>query len=282
MAKKLEAIKAKPRITYDETTSEFRKLDEEVNTLSSELSAARDAHEIIQEELSARQQALDESRATFREQDSALIDLKDQKASEEILVAVRKFRLARQRAIDDAEEESLAKDIEDSDAKLEALDQEVISLETAAAAAAAAYASAVVVSEGLQSRQDAASASIKRDEQRYAEVEASKDGLGALKLQVESDHRERVADKAPEAALMREDAAALKKETDDMVKPIKIAQMASDSLATLRKRVQAAKDRKAALDKEAQDLPKEIDSLEKEVEQMEKDAAPEPSCCVVM
>jgi predicted nucleic acid-binding Zn-ribbon protein len=282
LAAKLEVIRTKPRITYDETTTEFRRLDEEVNTLATELSAAKEAHEIIQEELSARQATLDESRKVYHEQDAALNELRDATASEEIVVAVRRMRLVQREALDKSSERALRDNISSAGMKAEELQSEIASLETNAAAAQLAVASAVAAAEGLDARGSVAAAEIRRQEKRYAEVAASKNGLGAIKVQVENDHTARVGSKKADAETKRAEAADLRKHSDEMAKPIRITQMAADSLDALRKRVQAAKERKAALDKEAAALPNEIASLEKEVEQMEKDAAPEPSCCTVM
>mmetsp|Transcript_53677 Transcript_53677/g.165116 ORF Transcript_53677/g.165116 Transcript_53677/m.165116 type:complete len:645 (-) Transcript_53677:14-1948(-) len=282
MAAKIEVIRTRPRISYDETTTEFRRLDDEVNTLSTELSAAKEAHEVIQEELSARQSKLDESRRIFQEQEGALTDLRDAKASEELLAAVRKARLARQHALQQQLEEDMREEIHTAEQRKDSLDQEIVELKSRLSASEAALAAAVAEAQGLKGREDNASDEVKRQERRHAEVAASKRGLGAVKEQVEHDFAARVGCKESEAADKRAEHQALRQRREEMSKPIRIAQMASDSLAALRKRVDDAKARKKALQDEAAKLPQEIADLEKEVEQMEKDAAPDPACCVAM
>lgn len=280
VAAKLSNIRSFPRQSYDESTSEFRRLDREVSHLSSELHAATEAHVIIQNELDSRHAALHEAACVYQEQSLAVEDIKFDLAAEIVLVDVKRRRFHRACATMSRREGDLTHENNVASEKASGLDVKIAAASAAVVAAEARRHEINVSNSALHERQEAAAKEISRQEARYAEVEESNQGIGGLKEQVEQQHREEVGTKPEEIEALKAETTQYESKVKDMEMPLRMATLAFSSIEDGKKRLQAAKDRSKALDDEEARLTKEIADLEKEVEQMEKDAAPE-GCCLV-
>jgi predicted nucleic acid-binding Zn-ribbon protein len=281
LAMKLEPIKTHPRQSYDETTSEFRRLDDEVNTLSSELSQAKEAYEVVQHELDTRHSILCESRRVFEEQHEAVEDIHEELRQDGILIAVQQHRSQTQRKKEKTAADALKEEVRDAELRKNNLASQIENGEKTLVMEKATIEAARLDMKNDNERQAKAEAEISRQKKRYDEVEESQQGLGGIKTRIEREHAEAVGTKETDAKAMRAETAELDKKTKEIEMPLRMAQMASDSINTLRKRIADAKKRSTDLDNEEKKLKEEIPNLEHEVAELEKEAN-KSGCCTVM
>ena len=288
LAAQAQKLRCSPKINEDSNTAQFRKLDDEVKGLKSEVRKTNEAMEVVQAELDKRDDALRQRRRLHEDNVHALAEAQENLRLEEITVEVQRMRYRRTVKAAEAEERHVAEELLAVEEQLRA---EQAKLEKAQ-------------KEGKDVQASILRLRVRQDEEENASAIIQKRTAEIEELEKLVEHCERVVsgkeeplrqDKATvEAALLvalaqheesisaqatsETELARLNNEYEQTKSFLEAQREREKELLKLQTRLEEQRAKEAALNKECQDLEREIAEIEKRKEEEKKAAS---GCCAV-
>jgi hypothetical protein len=283
MAARCSKINHLPSISYDSSTTAFRKLHDEVQSLNKEMSAATSAQQTVQDELDRRQAALDDTAFRHRDHSNANELAASQLDTETMVQKVRMQRRDSARTRSTGAEGELEGELQECDDRVDELDGDAASMTAATAALAAKL---VADEENEVTERDATAGleeEVDRNETRYTFVADIALGIGARKVKIVDAHKKDMTDKFLLTKAHKQEKRDLDAKIEEMAPGLRIVKIAADGVNAQKKAHQDQVDRKKALADEKAALEKELETLEQQLKEKQDELAKaEAGCCVVM